>query len=70
MKNPPKCVGGNLCFISCQYFNQSIVGAPAQYNSQFTLFRIICLVFYNTLYMPATIYFVQDINLHWGKNWH
>ncbi len=20
--------------------------------------------------MPATIYFVQDINLHWGKNWH
>jgi transposase InsO family protein len=29
MKNPPKCVGGNLRIISCQYFNQSIVSAPA-----------------------------------------
>jgi hypothetical protein len=35
MKNPPKCVGGNLRIISCQYFNQSTVGAPAQYISQF-----------------------------------
>ncbi len=35
MKNPPKCVGGNLRIISCQYFNQSTVSAPAQYISQF-----------------------------------
>jgi hypothetical protein len=35
MKNPPKCVGGNLRIISCQYFNQSTVSAPVQYISQF-----------------------------------
>jgi hypothetical protein len=29
MKNPPKCVCGNLRIISCQYFNQSIVSTPA-----------------------------------------
>ncbi len=34
MKNSPKCVGENLRIISCQYFNQSTVGAPAQYISQ------------------------------------
>ncbi len=35
MKNPPKCVGGNLRIISYQYFSQSTVSAPAQYISQF-----------------------------------
>ncbi len=35
MKNPPKCVGGNLRIISYQYFSQSIVSAPAQYIYQF-----------------------------------
>ncbi len=35
MKNPPKCVGGNLRIISYQYFSQSTVSAPTQYISQF-----------------------------------
>jgi hypothetical protein len=48
MKNPPKCVGGNLRIISCQYFIISLLLALLLNTSlSFTLPCIICLVFYS-----------------------
>jgi hypothetical protein len=56
MKNPPKCVGGNLRIISCQYFNQSTVSAPAQYISQFYT-----AVYYIFAWSSTILYFLNQL---------
>jgi hypothetical protein len=49
VKNPPNCVGGIHVFIRVSFLSSLLLALLLNTSAQFTMLRIICLVFYKIL---------------------